>query len=237
MIPNVTLSVNESRAWRPGVEGGDWSDGVMAWYHALIPTLRPGAWLAEIGVAYGRSLLYAAELLSARRDGSLIIGVDPWQGMTHPDPDSRSPCSFSQAIQSFARWGRPHEMEIVYLLRAQSVKAAAAMDEGRLDGVMIDGNHSREAVAADIGAWRSKVRPGGFLAGHDYEDRFPGVRQAVDEAFPDGVELRGTVWVIEVQPEEEADQSPHSPPSPPAAPSSQTPPPGRRRGRANGGSA
>lgn len=202
MIPNVTLSEHEALAWRPGVAGGDWSTGPMAWYHALIPTLRPGAWLAEIGVAYGRSLLYAAELLSGRKDGSLIIGVDPWQGLNHPDADKRSPCSYAEALASISRWGRPHELEICYLLRTESVAAAAGVGGSRLDGVMIDGDHSYGAVKADIEAWRGKVRPGGFLAGHDYEDRFPGVRQAVDELFPDGVELRGTVWVIQ-QPEPE----------------------------------
>ena len=52
------------------------------------------------------------------------------------------------------------------------------------DFVFIDADHSYEGCAADIKAWASKVRPGGWVCGHDYENehfkKF-GVTRAVDE--------------------------------------------------------
>jgi Methyltransferase domain len=221
MIPQVTMAHSVARAWRPGLADGEGSDELIAFYAAVIPALGPGQWWAEVGVNYGRSLLYAAEQLVRLGAGSLIFGIDPWQGQSHPDPDARSKCSFAAAVQALARWSRPDELEIVYLQRTTSVAASKGIDACQLVGVVIDGDHRYEAVQADIQAWRPKVKPGGILAGHDYSDAFPGVRQAVDEAFPDGVELRGTMWAIEV---------PAEPAAAPAAPTVASPSASRHGG-------
>jgi hypothetical protein len=39
------------------------------------------------------------------------------------------------------------------------------------------------------------MRRGGLLSGHDYGEPC-GVKEAVDEAFPQGVTLMGTCWYI-----------------------------------------
>lgn len=70
---------------------------------------------------------------------------------------------------------------IVFRMRSQ---AAAATLEGDYDFVFIDADHSYAGCKADIEAWAKKVKPGGLLCGHDYENEaFPkfGVKQAVDE--------------------------------------------------------
>ncbi len=60
---------------------------------------------------------------------------------------------------------------------------AAHYADGSLDAVFIDASHEYEDVARDIDAWRGKVKPGGYLAGHDYCLQFPGVIRAVTERF------------------------------------------------------
>jgi hypothetical protein len=50
-----------------------------------------------------------------------------------------------------------------------------------LDFVYIDGDHSYEAVKADIPHWFANVRHGGVLGGHDFHDKNPGVIRAVTE--------------------------------------------------------
>jgi len=58
--------------------------------------------------------------------------------------------------------------------------------------VFLDADHSYGAVRDEI-AWARKLCVP-LICGHDYgNDRF-GVTRAVDEAFPDGVEVRGMVW-------------------------------------------
>jgi|GEM_PF-643433 len=68
--------------------------------------------------------------------------------------------------------------------RSNSVDAASTFDDGDLDFVFIDADHSYEGCSADIAAWYPKVRAGGLMSGHDYSNTdFPcfGVNQAVDE--------------------------------------------------------
>lgn len=80
--------------------------------------------------------------------------------------------------------------------QGDSTEMAARYADASLDFVFIDASHVYEAVQRDIAAWRSKVRPGGILAGHDFCN-WPGpetgaelewwmkfgVIQAVTEAF------------------------------------------------------
>jgi len=199
MIPKPTMTTAEAKAWRPAIPGGfageDWSSELMRFYHALIPLLPPRAWFVEVGVAAGRSLMFAAERFVACGNGGILIGVDPWQGQSHPDPEKRSPLSYAQAMSCFAAHCDPAWWEIVYLWRMQGEQAAAALGSTRLDAVCIDGEHTFPGCAGDIAAFRPLVKPGGFLFGHDYSSRFPGVQRAVAEAFHGEVELWGTIWV------------------------------------------
>jgi uncharacterized Rossmann fold enzyme len=69
------------------------------------------------------------------------------------------------------------------IIRTRSAHAAAALDHP-YDFVFLDADHSYEGCKADIEAWATKVKPGGWLGGHDYENNdFPkfGVTRAVNE--------------------------------------------------------
>ena len=71
---------------------------------------------------------------------------------------------------------------------------SADMDlEIEIDLLHIDGNHSYEAVTADIRMWVPKIKPGGYVCFHDYfitkyRERVLGVGRAVDEALTDEFE-------------------------------------------------
>lgn len=66
-----------------------------------------------------------------------------------------------------------------------SPQAADEFDDGAFDVVIIDAAHDYEAVLADIDAWLPKLRPDGYMLGHDYATSlFPGVTHAVRDRFP-----------------------------------------------------
>jgi len=69
-------------------------------------------------------------------------------------------------------------------IKMQSVDAAKLFADGSLDMVFIDAGHEYEEVVSDISAWLPKVRSGGILCGHDF-NQFAGVRLAVEELVPD----------------------------------------------------
>jgi predicted O-methyltransferase YrrM len=63
-------------------------------------------------------------------------------------------------------------------------KEAAMIIKAKLDLVFIDALHDEARVDEDIQLWAPKVRPGGVVCGHDYENkRFPGVKVAVERYF------------------------------------------------------
>jgi hypothetical protein len=74
-----------------------------------------------------------------------------------------------------------------------SVKAAQCLPDNSLDFVFIDADHSYEGCSADIAAWAPKVKPGGLVGGHDYDNPRlvgNGVKKAVDEYIEaNGIEL------------------------------------------------
>jgi hypothetical protein len=64
-------------------------------------------------------------------------------------------------------------------------------------GVILAKNEDLHIAHVIIKVWREKVKHGGWIGGHDYDNlpRHPGVKKAVVEAFPDGVELGADhVW-------------------------------------------
>jgi hypothetical protein len=53
------------------------------------------------------------------------------------------------------------------LIREPSVRAAERFAPGSIDVLHIDGDHSREAVAADVAAWLPRMRPGAIVVFDD----------------------------------------------------------------------
>lgn len=134
----------------------------------------------EVGVGYGG---HCEALLNYRGIDSLV-GVDPYAHRHNCD----DPTNFSQsdlehvyhrALDRLARFGRRFE-----LIRETSAQAAKQVANGSLDFVYIDADHCFDAVVNDLGTWFDKVREGGIIAGHDYDNpELPGVQQAVDGFF------------------------------------------------------
>jgi|LakMenEpi03Aug12_release.lakeMendotaPanAssembly.Ray.scaffolds.fasta_scaffold08789_29 hypothetical protein len=51
-----------------------------------------------------------------------------------------------------------------------------------IDVVYIDGDHSYNSVKQDISVWYPKIKKGGFLCGHDYnQESWPDCKRAIDE--------------------------------------------------------
>lgn len=77
--------------------------------------------------------------------------------------------------------------------RKRSLQAADRINYLSRDFVFIDADHSYEGCKADIETWALKVKPGGWIGGHDYENHaFPkfGVTRAVNEFIADtGLQL------------------------------------------------
>jgi cephalosporin hydroxylase len=69
----------------------------------------------------------------------------------------------------------------VVIYKGSSESFFKDLSDGYLDFVYIDADHSYNGVKSDLENSYSKVKVGGFIAGHDYCQNFQGVIKAVNE--------------------------------------------------------
>lgn len=140
---------------------------------------------AEIGVFTGEM---SAHLLT-RSDLTLYM-VDSWKGdgIDYTGDSGDFHAGLTQGAQDgyreHAEAATAFAGDRARILRDTSTNAAHDVPDGSLDFVFIDADHSYEGCRADIHAWAPKLKPGGLLSGHDYDNpAFPkfGVKRAVDE--------------------------------------------------------
>jgi hypothetical protein len=141
----------------------------------------------EVGVWKGRM---SQQLLSRHPHLRLYL-VDLWQPgvenvawMATGSKMAQSPrAEVEAALDAVVKLAEAYAPR-AFVVREASASAAGHHAHGSLDLVFIDADHSQQAVLADITAWKPKVRPGGWLGGHDYGSaRFPGVKDAVHLVF------------------------------------------------------
>ena len=152
-----------------GLPSGFFYSGDIAGYRNLAAKVPDGGTIVEIGVFKGRSLCSIAPACKAR--GIRMYAVDPWIGC---EPFMQL---FQNHIQHFG------VADIVTILRAESHIAAQSFAPASVDMVFVDGPHDYQQVKRDIQAWVPKIKPGGYIAGHDYCPEWPGVGVAVVECF------------------------------------------------------
>lgn len=67
------------------------------------------------------------------------------------------------------------------IIKNYTTVAATEFDDNSIDFVFIDADHGYEGCLRDIQHWAPKVKPGGYIMGHDIH--FPTVVKAVTEYF------------------------------------------------------
>jgi hypothetical protein len=150
--------------------------------------LKEGMVGCEVGVFAGefaesllRKLPKELTLIDAwqSEDGWLFSGnVDGNNGIRLPQEQL-----YGLVISRFSAF--PH----VKILRGWTWDILPTLPETSLDYVYIDADHSYEGMKRDLKLIQSKLKPDGYLMGHDYEMNFAkakipwkfGVQQAVDE--------------------------------------------------------
>ena len=104
-------------------------------------------------------------------------------------------------------WAGSYEVEMEYKVNVRhwnyikqhkyySQDIHAKFQNNQYDFVYIDGDHSGESVARDIKQYFPKVKPGGYIGGHDYHPKhWPEVCAAVDKVFPVIDRFADTSWL------------------------------------------
>jgi predicted O-methyltransferase YrrM len=137
-------------------------------------------------VLFGENFSHLLEILP----NLYLLAVDPYrpydeQGMTQQFLDS--------AQNEMARNLQKHYGR-VFWQNLPSIYASWVVLPKSLDFVFIDAAHDEDSVRADVAAWSTKIKPGGWLIGHDAS--WPGVAPIVKEL---GASLYDDdVWAVQV---------------------------------------
>jgi len=113
---------------------------------------------AEIGVFRGQY----SEALCHANPNLHLFSIDPWlafRNSTQARMDAR-----------YIRARRRLRHHTATILKKTSMDALVDIPDKSLDFVYIDAMHEFDFVMTDIIAWSGKVKQGGIVAGHDYQE-------------------------------------------------------------------
>jgi predicted O-methyltransferase YrrM len=146
----------------------------------------------ELGVWKGESISYLASKVKFKNPSANIYAIDIFEDW---DKNPRVAATVPNIRNIFNNTLRKSKVQdIITTIKSKSWEAAAAFEDGTVDFVFIDADHSYESVCKDIDSWLPKIKVGGIISGHDYNNPC-GVKQAVDERFTDFDMLAGCWWV------------------------------------------
>jgi predicted O-methyltransferase YrrM len=153
--------------------------------HVVISRLPKDGIGAEIGVNKGE---FSASLLKIAQPRQLHL-IDPWKQyepfveLTTQDHIDRVAASVLKKFATEIADGT------VVIHRAMSEEILSGFADGYLDWIYIDGDHRYEFAKQDLELAMRKVKPGGIIAGDDYDHPklkakgWGEVKKAVDEVL------------------------------------------------------
>lgn len=168
-------------------------------YDAIINNLTDDDIFVEVGVWKGHSISYAVVEGINNNKNLKFYGVDTFEGSPgEPLIMDDSSVTSGNLYQEYLNNIDPIK-DYLTTYKMTSVEAAKLFEDRSVSFVFIDASHKYENVKADILAWLPKIKPGGFIGGHDYvtdpNHNDYGVKLAVDEIFGVGiVEIYNLDW-------------------------------------------
>jgi predicted O-methyltransferase YrrM len=165
-------------------------------YDRMISRAPDQATFVEVGSWLGKSTAYCAGRIRDCGKAIRFYAVDTWQGSPNEPAMVEAVAQAGGSVFDCFRANMEEAgvMQSIRPLRMPSVAAATLFAGASLDFVFIDADHSCEAVKADIAAWRQKLKPGGTLAGHDW-NTYGSVQEAVTAMFGRSFTVEGNCWI------------------------------------------
>lgn len=163
---------------------GAFNSGDISAYRIIVGERLPvGGTLVEVGSWVGRSICSVASEILEREATVYCVDDFSQEGIYEVDKIRAAREELrAEFLHNLSRFGIASR---VTLVETPSPAAAALVPEA--DVVFIDGCHEREAVRADVLAWRA-VRGVRLLCGHDYlkaggSPMYRGVRETLHEVL------------------------------------------------------
>lgn len=152
---------------------------------------RPHDYVLEIGSYIGQTAAFTAKVVRYLQADIPVVAIDPFERFRgRPWNPSGSYSKYLETIERHRVGDRCFPIVAFSHQVAEIVSDNVAL-------LVIDGDHSYEAVKSDLRLFTPKVRPGGFVFCDDYTvEPYEGVVRAIDEHFRENrsFDLVHTSW-------------------------------------------
>lgn len=165
------------------------TNSVEGLYSLIHQFFKPNFQIVEVGSFEGISTLLFSKFVA------VVYSVDyydykvPETGRI-PEHDQ----TFVEAERMFIE--RTKGIENIVKIKKSSVEAAKDFKDRSLDAVYIDAEHDEDSIRTDIKAWRSKIKFGGFLCGHDYSKTIQKILN--EEGFTRTTMSPDSSWIVPI---------------------------------------
>lgn len=172
-----------------------------AMYEVAVKEFNSGSVFVEIGSFKGRSsVAMAVEIINSGKDIKFYC-VDTWEGSA--EHQSGQPFEDLDVVNKnlfniFLKNTDPVK-NVITPIRKSSLEAVNDFEDESITFLFLDAAHDYENVKKDLNAWKSKVKKGGLLAGHDWT--WESVRNAVNEFAKENnlsISATNNVWGIQI---------------------------------------
>lgn len=157
--------------------------------------------LVELGTWKGHSISYLGKRLLEQSYDFKLYGVDLFDDSYIHTKEGNSHLA-SQMKYIYDVYNQnlidAGVREVIKDIKGDTWEVASQFEDNSVDFVFIDADHNYESVKKDILSWLPKMKKGGIMSGHDYFNNTCGVKQAVDEIFPNVVIGTNNIWMIEI---------------------------------------
>jgi predicted O-methyltransferase YrrM len=134
--------------------------------------------IIEIGSYVGESTMIFADRFKE------VISVDPYINDYDLADDACHHAPFDKVYEQFIR--NTLSIPNIKSIKETSENAFSILKDQQWDMVYIDGLHTFEGVSYDIEHYKTLIKPGGFICGHDYG--WGNVRHAIGQLLDDKVD-------------------------------------------------
>ena len=136
----------------------------------------------ELGCFEGASTIYLADQIKKSGKDITVIAIDLWQNII---AETGLPGSiFTQFWQYVIDAGVDR---IICPIQADSANSAKLFEDKSVAFCYIDADHTYEGFKRDLLAWLPKLKPGGWIGGHDYNQE---VEKVVKDILIDLLHLK-----------------------------------------------
>ena len=166
------------------------NNSIEGLFDMVLEIMKPHFQVVEIGSFSGVS----SDLFARYCETLYCIDIwdkDPSYQEIDPKPLTRAKFEFAQVWASHGN---------IIPIQGFSIESAQLFQDSTLDMVYIDGRHDYPSVKDDILAWLPKIKPGGWLTGHDIDLDGDRVLKAVTEIIGNDYKTyKDTSWAHQIK--------------------------------------